>query len=590
MQEKNEPAITLKKDNKGSELWHVYTWTLSYIRPYTFTFLLILFLVIILTTSELAIPKFIQFFVDSVLPSSNRTIFFISVVLLSVIFMCIVLSTLAQNILRKQLQEKAARDVQLAIFQHLRKLGFDYYEKTPTGKTLSLLNTEVGALQELYKQSFPLLLENVIFSIVSLIYMAFTSPKLTLIVLPCLLLYFLFGPRLERKASLHAKNLSQNRIDENQKVYESISAIMEIRAYSAESWDFDRFIKKVGSLNKSMMWTYWYNHLRGTNRRLIYYAGGIVILFSGYSLFKVGSLSAGELMAFILYFFITMQKLTAVITNISEQRILIYQAEKLYRFLKLRPTITECKEPIVLNSLLGEIIFREVTFHYSKGKRVLNRLNLTISPGEHVAIVGASGNGKSTILKLVGRFYDPDEGEILLDGVPLKNLSIMSIREGCGYVFQDTYLFGGSVRDNIQFGKPDATYEEIMAVAKIAQAHDFIMQLPEGYDTIVGERGQTLSGGQKQRISIARMLIRNPAVILLDEATSALDSASEQEVQKALSHLLKGRTVISVAHRLSTIRDFDRIIVLENGKVEESGSYDELVRGRGIFYQLVGGK
>jgi ATP-binding cassette subfamily B protein/subfamily B ATP-binding cassette protein MsbA len=214
---------------------------------------------------------------------------------------------------------------------------------------------------------------------------------------------------------------------------------------------------------------------------------------------------------------------------------------------------------------------------------------LLIKPGEHVAIIGASGQGKSTILKLIGRFYDPGEGEILLDGIPLKHMSFASIRQGCGYVFQDTYLTGGSVKENIRFGRPEATDQEVIAAAKAAYAHDFIVNLSDGYDTIVGERAHTLSGGQKQRISIARMIIRNPAVVLLDEATSALDTVSELEVQKALETLLQGRTVIAVAHRLSTIENFDRIIVLDQGEIAESGNYEQLASQRGLLYQMAGG-
>jgi ATP-binding cassette subfamily B protein/subfamily B ATP-binding cassette protein MsbA len=204
--------------------------------------------------------------------------------------------------------------------------------------------------------------------------------------------------------------------------------------------------------------------------------------------------------------------------------------------------------------------------------------------------VGFSGSGKTTLMKLIGRFYDPAEGEIRLDGIPIRNLKLEDLRNAIGYVFQETYLFGSSVKDNIRFGKPDATDEEVIEAAKAAFAHDFIMALPDGYDTIVGERGIKLSGGQRQRISIARMIIKQPAIVLLDEATSALDNVSEREVQRALDNVLAGRTVIAIAHRLSTVKHFDRIVFVKDGRVAEIGSYEELIARRGLLYELEQGE
>jgi ATP-binding cassette, subfamily B, bacterial len=205
-------------------------------------------------------------------------------------------------------------------------------------------------------------------------------------------------------------------------------------------------------------------------------------------------------------------------------------------------------------------------------------------------LVGTSGNGKSTLLKLVGRFYDPQEGEITLDGISLRELSLKQIRESMGFVFQETYLFGTTIQENIRFGHPSATDEEVIAAAKAAYAHDFIQQFPQGYETFVGERGVKLSGGQQQRISIARMFIKNPRIVLLDEATSALDNVSEWEIQRALHKLFEGRTTITIAHRLSTVKDFDRIVVVDNGGIAEVGTYDELIEQRGALYRLVEGE
>jgi len=570
-------------------LWQVYVWTISYLKPYRLLLSALIVLMIVVSTAELLIPKFIQFFIDTIVPGQGWPQFYTVLAMMALIVCIVIGANMAQNLLRRHIQEKAARDLQLAIFRHLRKLGFSYYERNPVGQTLSFLNTEVTAVQNLYRQGFPWLIEGIVFSVVALVMMATTSWQLSLIIVPSFLLYYIWGPSLERKASISGKTMSQNRIAENQKVYESISALTELRAFASERWDLERYLHKVETFNQSMIRTYWYAYLRGTNRRLTYNAGGIAILICGYFLLQAQSLSVGQFASFLLYYFMSMHRLTAVVTNITEQKVLMYQAERLHQFMNEKPQVEEQPDPVELSSVRGAVAFHNVSFRYNTERLVLDGLNLMIAPGGRTALVGTSGNGKSTTLKLIGRFYDPHSGSITLDGIPIRQLSFASLRQHIGYVFQETYLFGSTVRDNIRFGSPDATEEQVIEAAIAAHAHDFIAQLPNGYDTLVGERGIKLSGGQKQRIAIARMLIKNPAIILLDEATSALDRESEMEVQKALDTLLVGRTVIAVAHRLSTIKDFDQIAVIDDGKVVELGTYDALLAAKGAFYELAEG-
>jgi ATP-binding cassette subfamily B protein/subfamily B ATP-binding cassette protein MsbA len=395
---------------------------------------------------------------------------------------------------------------------------------------------------------------------------------------------------LERKASVSGKEMSQNRIEENQKAYESVSAAMELRAFSAHGWDMNRYNEKVTAHNRSMIRTYWYAYLRGTNRRLTYYAGAIAVFIYGYHLIQNDLLTVGGFVSFLLYYFAAMHRLTAVVTSVTEQKVLMYQAEKLHQFIRRKPLVEPPAEPVRRDSIQGEIRFERVSFSYDYGRPVLKEMDLVVRPGQRVALVGQSGCGKSTALKLIGRFYDPDSGSVRIDGILVRELSPDSLGHALGYVFQDTYLFGASVKENIRFGQPDATDEEVELAAKAAYAHDFITELPDGYDTLVGERGVRLSGGQKQRISIARMFIKNPAVVLLDEATSALDNTSEREVKLALDRLLADRTVIAVAHRLTTISDFDAIAMMEDGRVIEFGTYEELIAAGGAFKQLAEGE
>ncbi|WP_309122535.1 ABC transporter ATP-binding protein [Paenibacillus sp.] len=578
-----------RNDERTVSLWTVYLWCLSYLRPYLSLLLLLLASMSVISAAELLVPKFVQLFIDDVLPHSNRALFYRLLLGLVAVLAIVIVVGMAQNLIRRQLQEKTSRDVQYAMVQHLRRLGFAYYEQHPVGQTLAFLNTEVASLQNLYRNQFPWFVQGLIFSLFSVAIMVATSPRLSLIVLPCFLLYYIFGPMLERNASLSGKRMAEHRVEENRKAYESVSAIAELRAFSAERWDLGRYVQKLNTSNASMIRTYWYAYLRGTNRRITYNIGGVAIFIYGFHLLQTGGITVGNFVSFLLYYFTAMHRLTAVVTNVTEQKVLMYQAERLYRFAKLRPQVEEAERPTPLVRVEGRIRFENVSFAYPGQRNVLQGLTLDVRAGERLAIVGASGNGKSTLLKLVGRFYDPTEGRITLDDVPLRELSFETLRGALGYVFQDTYIFGSTVKENIRFGKPDATDEEVEAAAAAAFAHEFISALPDGYDTIVGERGVKLSGGQKQRIAIARMIVHDPAIVLLDEATSALDNVSEAEVQKVFETFLVGRTVIAVAHRLSTVRDFDRIAVIEDGRVAEIGGYEELMQRRGAFYRLASG-
>lgn len=575
---------------KKRGLFTVYLWTLSFLKPYLVTLVLLVLSMAAISAVELAVPKFIQYFIDTIVPEGRVQPFYWMLAGITSLIILLIVAQTKQNQLQRNLQERAARDLQLSIFRQLRKLGFAYSERHPVGETLSFLNTEVTAVQDMYRQVFPYMLNGIIFSVVSVGLMLSTSVHLTMIVLPSFLLYYILGPYLEKKASLSGKLMATHRIAENRKVYESVSAQTEMRAYGAEQWDSGRYTEAVARHNTSMIRTYWFAYWRGTNRRLSYYAGGICIFAYGYYLVGQNSLTVGAFISFLLYYFNAMHRLTIVVTNITEQRLLMFQAERLYDFVHLQPSVALADVPVELEQVYGKVEFRDVYFNYTPGQQVLEKFTLSVPAGSRVALVGSSGSGKSTALKMVGRFYDPSQGEIRLDSVPIHELSFDTLRNAIGYVFQETYLFGTTVMENIRFGNPDASDEAVIAAATAACAHAFIMELPDGYDTAVGERGIKLSGGQKQRIAIARMFVKQPSVILLDEATSALDNVSESGVQEALERLMKGRTIIAVAHRLSTIQDFDMIVVMDQGRVAESGTYSQLMEARGLFYRLSEGK
>ncbi|MCF6136646.1 ABC transporter ATP-binding protein [Pseudalkalibacillus berkeleyi] len=571
-------------------LLKVYLWSLSFLKPYRWLFFLVVISSIVIAAIELMIPKFIQYFIDVIVPAKDTNLFYILIsCAIGLLLLMIYLSTVRNN-LQRHVQEKAARDIHFSIFRHLRKLGFSYFERHPVGETLSLMNTEVTAVQDLYRRYLPYMLQEAIFSTVAIGLMFSMNVKLALIIFPAFLLYYLFGPRYEKKASILSQELSINRIALNKKIYESVSSLLEVRAYASEHWEEKRLNDKITNYNKSMVRAYLFAYIRGTVRRLSYNAGAVAILIYGSILVRSGDLSVGEFSAFLLYYFTAMHRLTSVVTSLTEQRVLMYQVDKIYQFMNQKPDIEDIEKPIMLPEIQGNIEFTNVSFKYPTTGPILNELNLKVKSGQRVAIVGTSGNGKSTMLKLLCRFYDPTCGEIRLDGIPIDQLEQNQLRDSIGYVFQETYLFGSTVRENIRFGNPTATDHEIENAAKAAFAHEFITELENGYDTLIGERGIKLSGGQKQRISIARMFLKNPRIILLDEATSALDNVSEHEVQQALNVLLKDKTTFTVAHRLTTIQDYDQIVVLDNGKIAEQGTYEVLMKKKCLFYKLSEGQ
>lgn len=564
----------------------MYLWALSFMKPYQRWVIMLSVCGLVTAACELLIPKFVQHFIDVVYPAKDSSAFAVGIFAIITLLVFKFASGSGRELSQRIIQENTARDLQISIFRQLRRLGFSYYEKTPSGVILTLLNTEVSALQKLYRQYFPDLLQNTIFTCISFLMMFMISTTLTLMFIPCFLLYYLFGPYFEKRASWTAQDLANSQMRFGQKAYESISALTELRATYSHPWDSQRVMHETDLLNKYFALRYWYAYWRGTVRRLSYYLGCIILFIYGFYAIQNHTLSVGEFVAYLLYYFNALHRLTSLITLITEQRVLLYQVKNLYNFMHITADIKEPKNPYQPKKVAGKITFDDVHFAYPGTKQVVNGVTLTIHPGEKVAIVGKSGCGKSTLLKLIGRFYDPERGQVLLDDVPIQTLSLAALRNSLSYVFQDIYLFGSSVRENIRFAKPDATEDEIIEAAKKAQLHEMILNLPEGYDTLVGERGVKLSGGQKQRLSLARMFLRKAPIVILDEPTSALDNVTEGLIMQAFHDTLKEATIVTVAHRLSTIREYDRIVVMEAGTVIEAGTYEELIARKGAFYRL----
>ncbi|REK71603.1 ABC transporter ATP-binding protein [Paenibacillus paeoniae] len=586
---------TIKAENQHStidkpRLIKIYWWTLRFLKPYKVLFATSLFLGLMIASAQISMPKFIQVLVDDVLPSNDLSRYREILVVLTGVIAIVIISTILKHLTDRKVQEWVAGDMQIGVFQKMRSLGYSFYEKHPVGEIFSLFHTEVEAIQKINRKYLPTIIQYAITFAVTFIFMAMLNWQLSLVFIPGILLYYLIGPYFERKSADYAKKLADYHAELNKKQYDSISAMMELRAYGQEKWKLDQLLeqdRKTAAIN--VVYFKLINY-RGAFRRVAVYFSGVLMFVCGYFFVSEELLTVGEFIAFTILYYKVMFDLTILITNLTEQRVLLYQTIRLYHFMELAPDVKEVDHPNVLHEVRGGIELQNVRFGYTSSSDVVNNINLSIQPGEKVALVGKSGHGKSSLIKLISRFYDPAYGAVYLDGVNLTQLSLKQLRESMGYVFQETYLYGGTVKENIQFGNESASEDDIVAAATAASAHKFIMALPEGYDTVIGERGNKLSGGQRQRIAIARMILKNPRIIVLDEATSALDHENEAEVKKALDQLFKDRTIIAVAHRISTIQDFDKIVVVENGEIAEVGTYDSLLERNGAFYQLLMGE
>ena len=482
---------------------------------------------------------------------------------------------------------KIETDMRRDLFGHLQKLSFSYYDNTKVGTLMSRITTDLFDVTEFAHHCPEELFISGIKIICSFIILCTMNVYLTLIVFACIplivasLIFF-------RKRMKSAFTESRRQTGElNAQIEDSLLGIRVVKSFANEDLEnkkFEKGNKKFLNIKKRAYYTM--GGFQSTTRFfdgfmyiVVVVAGGLFLVYDGITL--------ADYMAYLLF-------VTTLITSIrrlvefSEQfQRGITGIDRFNEIMKIEPEIKDTKEAIDIEKVEGKIEFKNVSFSYeSEKKEVLTNLNLTVNPGESIALVGPSGGGKTTLCSLIPRFYEITGGEITIDGRNIRSITLHSLRESIGVVAQDVYLFSGSVKENIAYGKQNATEYEIVESAKLAGAHDFIMSLPYGYDTYVGERGVKLSGGQKQRISIARLFLKNPPILILDEATSALDNESERIVQRSLERLAKGRTTFTIAHRLTTIKNADRILVLTENGIEESGTHQELLDKNGLYADL----
>lgn len=565
---------------------------LSYYRPYLKLFLADMFCAMIAAGITLVFPMIIRYITGTVLIADNFEMGIIyklgifMVVLVIVEYLCNYFVAYQGHVMGVYME----RDLRNELFQHYQKLSFSFYDEQKTRQLMSRLTNDLFSLTELYHHG-P---EDIVISFIkffgAFIILATINLKLTLIVFAFIPVMGAFIYYYNRKMKRAFKRNKQRVGDINARIEDNLSGIRVVKSFGNESHEIIKFHDENSRYVSSKKNSYFYMGKFHSGLGAFTSMVTVAAVFFGAIFISNDGLNTADLIAFLLYINNLIDPVKKFINFTEQFQDGITGFERFMEILEIEPDIKDKKDAHNLLDVKGAIEYRHVGFRYNqKSDYVLKDIDLKVAPGEYIALVGSSGAGKTTICSLLPRFYEVSEGDIFIDGQNIKDIKLNSLRQNIGIVQQDVYLFAGTILDNIRYGRFDATDEEVIEAAKKANAHDFIMELPDGYDTDCGQRGVKLSGGQKQRLSIARVFLKNPPILIFDEATSALDNESEHIVQQSLESLAKNRTTLVIAHRLSTIKNAKRICVLSTKGIEEEGTHDELLAKNGqyaTFYKM----
>ncbi|MFC4768588.1 ABC transporter ATP-binding protein [Effusibacillus consociatus] len=559
-----------------------------YFLPYWKQFLLVLVCIALSALLGILQPLIIKWIIDDAIPHGHTEL--LNWLILAMIGAAVSASLIgvAQTYFNTLIGQGVMYDIRNGMYHHLHRMSQQFFTNTKTGDIMSRVNNDVNGLQTVVTETISSSVSNIIVALstgITMFALDWRLATLSLIILPL----FIIPTRRVGKLNFQVKKNTQQKIGELSSLMQetlSVSGAMLVKAFVRQKWEMNRFEKvneelKNWQVRQSMIGRWFFasiGFLSTAGPAIIYWYGGHAVIDQ--------TISLGTVVAFTAF----LQRLFGPISALANIHVNIYGSialfERLFEYLDMPVEIRERPGAQNLDAVKGRIEFDHVWFSYQDQRPILQDVTFRIEPGQMVALVGPSGAGKTTLANLIPRFLDPTKGTIRVDGQDIRNVTLGSLGEAIGIVSQETFLFHASIRDNLRYGKLDATDEEIIHAAQAAHIHDLISSLPEGYDTIVGERGYKLSGGEKQRIAIARVILKNPAILLLDEATSALDSQSEALVQSALEALTKSRTSLVIAHRLSTILAADRIIVLKDGRVAEHGTHRELLDKNGLYASL----
>ena len=558
----------------------------SYLKPYTGAVIKTLLLMAVVIAVELFNPYFLKVGIDRFIAQGDwKNLFILAAVMIAVNAVAMICSRF-RTLTMGKVSNSILLTIRQQLYGHIQKLSFSFFDSRPAGKILARIIGDVNSLNDVFTNAVTSLVPELIkitSVVVIMMVMNYRLGLVALATLPVMIVVFSFISITSRKRWQINRKKSSNL---NAFTHEDFSGIRVVQSFAAEDETSSTFLKLCNEWKDAFINAIRVNDFFWPTVEMSWGVGTILVFWFGATLIQTGSITPGLLVAFTSYVSMFWQPIMNISNFYNQLVTNMSGAERRFEILDIGPDIREREKAKPLPKVKGDVSFRNVTFGYDEGQKVLSNVSFDVSAGQTIALVGSTGAGKTTIVNLISRFYEVTDGEVLIDGHNINNVTLESLRGQIGLMPQDTFLFSTTIKENIRYGKLDATDEEVIAAAKAVSAHEFIMKFEKGYDTDVNERGTRLSAGQRQLIAFARTLLADPRILILDEATASIDTHTERLVQQGIRKLLKGRTSFVIAHRLSTIRNADRIMVVEDGGIVESGTHEELIRLQGQYYNL----
>ncbi|MNK06068.1 putative ABC transporter ATP-binding protein [compost metagenome] len=569
--------------------WKQFRRLFSYMRPYAKQLLPLIILMMVLgTITKLTVPYLTSLAIDKAIVKEGSLNLLYLITASVIILYLIQWAASAYRIKYTNIiGQRVIYDLRSDLFRHIQKLSFNFYDKRPAGSVLVRVTNDVNSLQDLFTNGVVNLMIDCVQLFGIVVILLLVNWKLGLAVMITVPIMFFISTKLRQTIRIAWQVVRTKNSRINSHLNESIQGIRVTQAYTQEQENMNYFDSMNKDSKKSWDKASAMNQMFGPLIEITGGIGSFILFWLGAYLIQSGEITIGLLVAFSNYVGNFWDPINRLGQMYNQLLVAMASSERIFEFIDEQPSVADKPDAKPIPTINGNIHFDHVVFEYEKGRAALKGINLQVQAGQSVALVGHTGSGKSTIINLVSRFYDITQGRITIDGHDIRDVTLQSLRSQIGIVLQDTFIFSGSIRDNIRFGRLGATDEEVEAAARAVDAHDFITQLPGGYETEVEERGSALSMGQRQLLSFARALLANPRILILDEATASIDTETELKIQEALKVLLKGRTSFIVAHRLSTIRHADHIVVLDHGEIKEEGNHDQLMKHQGIYSGLI---